>query len=79
MLCLWPETEKLVELVLLDVGRLIADPNIGGAGGVGGGGGCACWTWGLWIRRNAEAVRDIGLGRDGRGGACEDHRFRGHG
>ena len=33
----------------------------------------------LWVRRNAEAVRDIGLGRDGRGGAREDHWFHGHG
>jgi release factor glutamine methyltransferase len=37
MLCPRPETEELVELVLSDVGRLIADPNIGGAGGGWGG------------------------------------------
>jgi hypothetical protein len=37
MLCPQPETEELVELVLLDVGRLIADPNISGAGGGRGG------------------------------------------
>ena len=37
MLCPRPETEELVELVLSDVGRLIADPNIGGTGGGRGG------------------------------------------
>ncbi len=79
MLCPRPETEELVELVLSDVGRLIADPNIGGAGGVGGGEGCACWMWGLWVHRNAKAMCDIGLGRDGRGGTCKDHRFCSHG
>jgi hypothetical protein len=71
MLCPWPETEELAELVLSDIG--------GVGGGVRGGGGCMCWTWGLWVRRNAKAMPDIGLGRDGRGGACKDHRFCGHG
>ena len=33
----------------------------------------------LWVHRNAKAVRDIGLGHDGRGGARKDHRFHGHG
>jgi methylase of polypeptide subunit release factors len=33
MLCPLPETEELAELVLSDVGRLISDPIIGGAGG----------------------------------------------
>ncbi len=37
------------------------------------------WSAFLWVCRNAEAVRDIGLGHDGRGGASEDHRFHGHG
>ena len=37
MLCPRPEMEELVELVLSDVGRLIANPNIGGAGGGRGG------------------------------------------
>jgi hypothetical protein len=33
----------------------------------------------LWVRRNAKAVHDIGLGHDCRGGAHEDRRFHGHG
>ena len=32
-----------------------------------------------WVRRNAEAVCNIGLGCDGHGGPREDHRFHGHG
>jgi hypothetical protein len=29
----------------------------------------------LWIHQNTEAVHDIGLGRNGHGGAHKDHRF----
>ncbi len=38
MLCPRPETKELVELVMSDVGHLIADPNVGGVGGGGWGG-----------------------------------------